>query len=544
MTAQPAAAIGHDSGSDRSISMLDLLDDSATGRGTVYFPGEDQEPTPISELWEASDVAARWMAAKVGTGGTVAAVLTNTRACVTALFGAWRAGCTVASLPLPARGMLPQVYIGQLTRFGAAAGAQTLMVDPAHAPLVEGVSLSVHTFDEARSGGPPFSASGQAALVQFTSGSIGTPKGIHLTLDAVGAHVAAILAVLEPVAGDASCSWLPLSHDMGLIGQLLSPLAGGAPQFGHHCLTLMKPETFMANPRSWLRTCSETNATITVAPNFALELAVRTSRRIGSLDLSRLRAIIVGSEAVRADTLVRFADAFAPVGFRPLAFCPAYGLAEATLAVTIVRPDETWHSIPRPAEYAAPEGASRPLVSTGFPVDGVDVRVTTADGVVGPIEFRSPSLLSRYIGAELRLTDDGYFVTGDVGVMHDGELFVVGRGDEAIVVAGRNLYPDDIESAVHHESIRRSCIAAVAAPDGGLAIVVEPSASSMSTAELETACRAIRTVVASQIGCSPATVAFVPRGSLPKTPSGKLRRLAISRSLAADDGLLARVNFG
>src|SRR5438876_647137 len=237
MTAQPAAATGHGAGRGRTISMLDLLDDSATGRGTVHFPGEEPEPTPISELWDASGQAARWMAATVGTGGTVAAVL----------------------------------------------------------------------------------------------------------------------AALEPGAGDASCSWLPLSHDMGLIGQLLSPLAAGAPEFGHHCLTLMKPEAFMANPRSWLRTCSETGSTITVAPNFALELAVRTSRRIGSLDLSRLRAIIVGSESVRADTLVRFADAYAPSGFRPLALCPGYGLAEATLAVTIVRPHEPWRSIPRPADHGAPE---------------------------------------------------------------------------------------------------------------------------------------------------------------------------------------------
>jgi len=170
--------------------------------------------------------------------------------------------------------------------------------------------------------------------------------------------------------------------------------------------------------------------------------------------------------------------------------------------------------------------------------------VTPSEGMVGPIEFRGPSLLSRYIGAELLLTADGYFVTGDNGIMEGGELFVVGRSDEAIVVAGRNLYPEDIETAVHHESIRRGCIAAVAAPDGGLAIVVEASAPGMSTTELETACRAIRTVVASQIGCSPEVVAFVPRGSLPKTPSGKLRRLAISQSLADDDGLLARVSFG
>jgi acyl-CoA synthetase (AMP-forming)/AMP-acid ligase II len=527
----------------RGDSLLDLLDDAATGRGTVHFVGEEIEPTPIGTLWDASEQAARWMVATVGTGRDVAMVLTNTRACVTALFGAWRAGCRVASLPLPARGMAPEVYVEQLARFCTAAGARTLMLDPEHVALLADSPLAVHAFDEVLSGGPPATFGGDAALVQFTSGSVGTPKGIHLTLDAVGAHVVAIAAVLDPEVGDASCSWLPLSHDMGLIGQLLTPLAAGASRFGHHCLTLMKPETFMANPRSWLRTCSQTGATITVAPNFALELAVRTSARLGALDLSHLRSIIVGSESVHADTLTRFADAFEKVGLRPLALCPAYGMAEATLAVTMVRPGEPWRSIPQPAHDRAPEGAARPLVSTGRPLDGTDVRVTGPDGVVGPIEFRSRSQLSRYIGAELHLTDDGYFATGDVGVMQDGELFVVGRGDEVIVVAGRNLYPADIESTVQHEAIRPGCIAAVAARDGGLAVVVEPKASSMTVAELELACGKIRTAVARQTGCAPATIAFVARGSLPKTPSGKFRRLAISSALATDDGLLARVDY-
>ena len=379
--------------------------------------------------------------------------------------------------------------------------------------------------------------------MQFTSGSVGTPKGIHLTLDAVGANCLAIVDALAPGPGDSLCSWLPLSHDMGLIGQLLSSLVAGAPEFGHHSLTLMKPETFMANPRSWLRTCSETGATITVVPNFALELAVRTSRRLGALDLSRLQSVIVGSESVRADTLMRFTDAFEPAGFRPLTFCPAYGLAEATVAVTIVRPHEPWRALAR-RDDRLPSGAlPRLVVSTGSPVEGVDVRVGAAEGTVGPIEFRSTAQLSRYIGAELSLTDDGYFATGDIGLIDRGELFVIGRGDEAIIVAGRNVFPEDIETAVRHASIRQGCIAAVAAPDGGLAVVVEPG-STMTASELESACRAIRTATASQTGFSPATVAFVPRGSLPKTPSGKLRRLAISRALTTDDGLLARVNFG
>ena len=527
------------------MSLLDLLDDAATGHGTVHFVGQEPGPTPIGTLWDESERAARWIGTTVGGAGTVATVLTNTRACASTLFGAWRAGCTVASLPLPARGMSADVYLEQLTRFCAAAGASTLLLDPEHAALLGESALPVHTFDETAAGGPTVSATpGDPALVQFTSGSVGTPKGIYLTLDAVGAHVEAILDLLGTNEGDASCSWLPLSHDMGLIGQLLSPLAAGAPRYGHHSLTLMKPETFVGNPRSWLQNCSASEATITVAPNFALELSIRTAAKSGSLDLSRLRSVIVGSEAVHADTLDRFAEAFAPHGFDPLAFCPAYGMAEATLAVTIVRPDEPWRAIPQPGEDGRPDPSARPLVSTGSPLRGVDLRVDAPEGAVGTIEFRSGSLLSHYIGADLQLTDDGYFATGDIGLMQGSELFVIGRGDEVIVVAGRNLYPADLEAAVQHDAVRGGCAAAVATPEGGFAIVAEPSSATMEPAELDGACRSIRSLVASHTGSAPTTVAFVTRGSLPKTPSGKLRRLQIRKMLDADDGVLARKDFG
>jgi acyl-CoA synthetase (AMP-forming)/AMP-acid ligase II len=523
--------------------MLDLLDDAALGHGTVHFVGQEAEPVPLGTLWDEAETASRWIGNRVGSGNTVATVLTNTRACVQTLFGAWRAGCTVASLPLPARGMSADVYLEQLTRFCAAADAKTLVLDPEHAALLGESELPLHTFDETAAGGPPVMVDGPGALVQFTSGSVGTPKGIHLTLDAVGAHVLAILARLEPQPDDASCSWLPLSHDMGLIGQLLAPLAAGAPWYHHHSLTLMRPETFVGNPRSWLQSCAASEASITVAPNFALELSIRAAASIGDVDLSRLRSVIVGSEAVHADTLERFATAFTSTGFDPLAFCPAYGMAEATLAVTIVRPSVPWRAIPQPGDDGRPDPSARPLVATGGPLVGVDVRVDAPDGAVGTIEFRSGSLLSHYVGAELQLTDDGYFATGDLGLIEGGDLFVIGRGDEVIIVAGRNLYPADLEAVVQHDAVRAGCAAAVAAPDGGFAIVVEPSSSDLDATEMEAACRSIRSLVARSTGSAPATVAFVARGSLPKTPSGKLRRLQIRKMLAADDAILVRRDF-
>jgi acyl-CoA synthetase (AMP-forming)/AMP-acid ligase II len=540
MPLQFADEIGS-TGTARETHLLDLLEDAASGRGTIHFIGDERDPSPIADLWHASEQSARWIAANVGPGARVAMVLSNTRACVTSLFGAWRAGCTVASLPLPARGMSQHVYGEQLMRFCAAAGADELLLDSALVPQFRSANASVSAFDETLSGGPSRPLNRDGALVQFTSGSLGTPKGIHLSLEAVGTHVAAIISALYPGEGDSSCSWLPLSHDMGLIGQLLSPLAAGAPRHGHHSLTLMKPEAFMANPRSWLRTCSKKRATISVAPNFALDLAVRANRHSGDLDLSRLRAVIVGSESVRAETLVRFAETFEQAGFSPRAFCPAYGLAEATLAVTIVRPHERWKSIPRPAADA-PASVTGRIVSTGSPIEGTAVRVAASAGSVGPVEIFSPSLLSRYLGAELRLTSEGYFVTGDEGLIHDGELYILGRSDEVVVVAGVNVYPNDIEDKVQHPLIRRGCVAAVEAPGGGLAIVAEPNGRP-SDDELRAACRGIRRAVVTQTGCSPSTVAFVSRGGLPKTPSGKLKRLAIAELLGANAGLLAQVDF-
>jgi acyl-CoA synthetase (AMP-forming)/AMP-acid ligase II len=521
-----------------SRSVLELLEEAAGGHGSVRFLAGDQRATPIAELWRQSGDAARWIANTLGAGTTVAAVLSNTRPCAASLIGAWRAGCTVASLPLPGRGVSVTAYVEQLARFCRAAGATALLVDPAHRGLIERPPVPVHAFDEVLAGGPACALDREGALVQFTSGSLGAPKGIHLTPRAVGANIEAILESVQPTAGDSSCSWLPLSHDMGLIGLFLTPLAAGAPRFGHHDLVLMTPEAFVGNPNRWLRTCSEFRSTFTVVPNFALELAMRTARRAGPLDLSHLRVCIVGSESVRADTLRRFSDVFAPSGFTSRAFCPAYGMAEATVAITVVRPQQQWR-----AESFGCGPARQALVSTGPAIPGVDVRVNAPDGVIGKIEFRSPALLDRYIGADLELTPDGFFRTSDLGAVDRGELFVAGRGDEVIIVGGRNFYPTDIEAALGDGLVRPGCAAAVEAPDGGIAIVAELRSAKVDEPDLARTCQLIRRAVAVETGIGPATVAFVARGSLPKTPSGKLRRLAIRDALAGNDGVSFRKDF-
>jgi acyl-CoA synthetase (AMP-forming)/AMP-acid ligase II len=214
-------------------------------------------------------------------------------------------------------------------------------------------------------------------------------------------------------------------------------------------------------------------------------------------------------------------------------------MAEATVAVTIVRPEQHWRSLP----VGGADQIGLTTVSTGPPVEGVDVRVAGGGQAVGRIELRSPALLDRYLGAELRLTDDGFFPTSDLGFLDHGEVFVVGRADDVIVVAGRNLYPADLEAAVSDEAVRLGCAAAVEAPSGGVAVVAEPREREVSGVQLERACRSIRSQVATAAGVAPVTVAFVPRGSLPKTPSGKLRRLAIRDLLTSGEDVLMRKDF-
>jgi acyl-CoA synthetase (AMP-forming)/AMP-acid ligase II len=219
-------------------------------------------------------------------------------------------------------------------------------------------------------------------------------------------------------------------------------------------------------------------------------------------------------------------------------------MAEATLAISIVRPDEHWRTVQSDTRDGTDTGRVA-LVSTGAPLEGVSVRIgnDSRSNGCGPIEVRSPGLLERYIGADLELTEDGYFITGDIGMIDDGEVVVVGRRDDVLVVAGQNYYPSDIESEAAHEGVRPGCVAAVAASDGGVALVAEPRFARASTDDLKALAGALRAQVARSIGVAPRTVAWVARGTLPKTPSGKLRRPLIAASLRDSDDFLVMVDF-
>ncbi|MFI7587621.1 AMP-binding protein [Spongisporangium articulatum] len=534
-------------------TVLDLLAEAATGTGVCRFEPSGVEKS-LGAMWQDAEQVARWLRARTGTGGRIGAFLTNTENCPAVVIGTWLSGNDLVSLPYPGRGADLESFIRQIELMCELSGVQLLLLDDAYRGLLPPMSVPTAAFGEAVAGAgsealpdlPTFSPAGAGAeaggggLVQFTSGSLGNPKGVVLTGQALAVNIIDILDAIEVGPGDRAGSWLPLSHDMGFVGMFLACLAANAPRVGGDMLVLQTPESFLADPASWLRLCATHGVTHTTGPNFAFELSVKAAPMLAGLDLSRLRVCITGAERVKADTVARFTETFAPMGLSPEVICPAYGMAEASLAVTISRPADVWRTSVRPGTETLAGGPVLD-VGNGSLLERVDLRIVDdagrpTDGV-GDVQIRGASLFSDYLGAERRLTPEGWFPTRDVGYLADGELFLVGRADESIIVGGRNLYSTDIEQAVRHDAVRAGCLAALPTLDG-YGLVAEPVRAASADGDLtrlRAICRELASDAARQFGARPEFVGFVERGQLMKTPSGKLRRLSMVAALDAGE---------
>jgi acyl-CoA synthetase (AMP-forming)/AMP-acid ligase II len=523
--------------------LLSLLERAAAGCGTVRFLPDEPAPVSFAEMWQRSGAAALWLRGRLEPGCRIAMLLTTSAECLAALVGAWRSGQGVVSLPLPGRGMSTAEYRTLLDRCCAVSQAELVLVEDRYRTLLPPLRVPVLTYRQCARAGPDPGVERGAELVQFTSGSTGDPKGVQLKLDAIAANLLAIVEVMEPSSGDVACSWLPLSHDMGLVGVCLTSWIASAPGFADGgSLCLVRPEAFVADPGIWLRSCSEFGATFTAAPTFAYALASRALSRSGSLDLSRLRVCIVGAESVRPEVVRRFAEAARPAGFDPLAFCPAYGLAEAAVAVTVQAPGKLW-------SYRDLDGAAladghlvpacgpgtREIMSCGPALPGVHVRIATATHAqdrVGEIEIQSPSLLSGYLpGLSQPITTEGWFTTHDLGFVADGELYVVGRCDDVLMIRGRKIYAADIHAvAATNPAVRTGAVAAVEVTDGGYAVILETRGENPAYRDLalDIDYRLVR-----QLGAGPNIVVVVEPGTLPKTSSGKVARQRVQAQLQA-----------
>jgi acyl-CoA synthetase (AMP-forming)/AMP-acid ligase II len=532
--------------------VMEALDTPEAERSRLHCLADGSDALTLSELGRRSRRAGARLEGLAGPGGAVAALLSASHDCLAALFGALRSGLTLVSLPHPARGMAGAEYLAQIRDMCALTGAEHLLCEPALRPLLQdGTGVAVHGYGDLGAHHRMNGGDTPGRLVQFTSGSTSSPRGVALTLDALDANLDSMYGWLAPAPGAVVCSWLPLSHDMGLIGLALYGLCSVSPPWSTPTdVVLMTPEWFLADPDRWMAACTEYRATSTTSPPFALRLAARTLRSASrSYDLSSIRSFVVGSEPIPAESLRSFGVVAEPFGLSPHALCPGYGMAEATVAVAIGGTLEPWSSLRVETDALAreewaesPDGGTE-VVSCGPPVPGVEVRVA-GGAPLGELEIKGPSLLDHYVGdPRAPLTPDGWFHTADLGSLRAAEVYVVGRTDDVFVVAGRNLDARALDDLVgRHPGCRPGNAACIPDGEGRFVVVAEPDSAVADAAALRGVARDMRVSLVRRFSAGPSSVVFIERGTLPKTPSGKVRRNHL-RALWAE-GKLAQICAG
>jgi len=511
--------------------------------------------------WRQVNEGARRMATVlarqgIGPGTRVGLIGDTTAGMITALQAVWLRGAAFTILALPGR-TGRQAYLAHLAAILADARPGLVIADFDAADLRAGfpgaVTLSAVAAQAATApmAEPVRPGPDDLAVLQYTSGSTSSPRGVPVTHGNLTANLDAIEAAIGAEAlGPETVwlSWLPLYHDMGLIGFLALPMTRGCS------LVLQSPLAFALRPATWLERLSRHRATSTGAPNFAYALMAQLLEAGCAADLSTVRYMFSGGEPIDAAMMERFTTAAAPRGLDPGAVIAAYGLAESTLAVSFspigggVQVDEVdRESLERDgrARQAAPGRPSRSLVRLGRAVRGTHIRILKENGdpagpgTVGHIEVRGPSVVAGYWGEAPRPTP--WLRTGDLGYLADGgELVVCGRAKDVLFAAGRNVYPQDVEAAAAGvPGVRAGGAAAFGIPAGlgdrlavGDRLVVAVEARAGDEAGLR---RAVALAVASQTGMAPADVVTVRFGRLPKTSSGKLRRAETRRRYLAGE---------
>lgn len=558
-------------------SLIDLLEMRAAWEpdrpGYTFLVDGEDERQEIS--WSGLERRARAIGAELqrrcAPGDRVVVLLPPGLDFIAAFLACSYAGAVAvpAFRPTPAR---PARMLPRLARIAADAGATVVLahaavrdrVLQARPPELAGLHfLAVEEVPDeaAEEWRRPTLGEHDLALLQYTSGSTSDPKGVMVTHGNLLANLAYLKAhfVLEPEVS--SVLWVPPYHDLGLVGGILLTLYNG------NFLTLMAPWHFLQRPYRWLQALSETRSTHTAAPNFALELCVRTTtpEERAALDLSPIRMLLSGGEPVQARTADRFAEAFAVAGFDPQAITPAYGLAEATLMVAA----ESLDRVPARRSldgYALRDGHVRPappgargvatLVGCGawnhdgeLRVVDPEARLALPSGRVGEIWVRGPSVAQGYwnrpelteetFGAQLADGEGPFLRTGDLGFVLDDELYVAGRLKDLIIVHGFNYHPQDLEqTATHaHPSLVHSGGAAFEIEvDGEARLGVVHEVEAAPELDLDTVAARVQEAIAREHELPVHRLVLIRPGTLPRTRNGKIRR-ALARQLVVEGGL-------
>ncbi len=536
-----------------STNIIEALERTAQetgGRGISIFDRRGQTPEfhSYSEvLQRARNCAGRLAAAGIGPGDRLLISLSTTWELVDVLLGAMIRGALptliapvgalggATSHAIKIRTLLnrmgsKRLYCDETTRkllieFGEPAAAELSLIPAELNALTPAIGLARHEFSPS-----------DIAIMQLTSGSTGRQRAVMISHSNILANTEAIRFGMDFERYSSEhgvVSWLPLNHDMGLIGCLFLCIVNGIG------LQLLRPETFLTRPHRWLQLMAGEKIAMSASPNFAYQLCVERVdlADLAGCDLSRWTRALNGAEMVRPETCQAFAEKFAPLGFDPNSFLASYGMAEATLAVAGDLKRRGVKTIAAPTEARIGTNLNT-LVSNGTPVFGTTIRISPPatphslpEGQIGEICVQGPGVFAGYYNdpdGTAAALQDGWLRTGDLGFMNDGELYITGRLKDVLIIHGHNIMPHEIEWLVENATggggTERCGAFSVARGAEGEQAVVVMEVSEIDDAALNALAHDIRSRVGRALGLPLADVVLVKRGQIPKTTSGKVQR--------------------
>ena len=522
----------------------------------IYGEQDKEEELTFGALRdEARAVARGLIAGGVQPKQTVALMLPTGREYLATFFGVLMACAVPVPIYPPVRLAQVEEHLKRHSRILANAGSVVIVTVPQAKPLAMLLRAAVPSLKEivtepdlvARAGAQPLPvpAPQDLAFIQYTYGSTGEPKGVALTHANLVANVRVMGRALKVTSEDVFVSWLPLYHDMGLIGACMGSLVFGM------LFVLMSPLAFLSEPVRWLRAISRHGGTLSGGPNFAYELAAAriADTQLEGLDLSTWRVAFNGAEPVNPATMERFAARYASRGFRRTSLAAVYGLAESSLGVAFPPLDRGPLVDHVDAEIFSAEARAQPVApgtpnatqipACGQALHGHEIRVVDALGAelpdrhVGRLQFKGPSVMQGYYGkpeATAAVLKDGWCDSGDYAYMEGPEIYITGREKDLIIRGGRNIYPYDIEQAVGDlAGVRKGCVAVFGVPDaahGTERLVVLAETREKDAAAREALRASVNQAAIEVSGLPPDEVVLAPPHTVLKTSSGKIRRLA------------------